>query len=164
MLQAWSLKDEREIAQLMKGLNIYHPYGSVGDLPWQSGEGIEFGAEADEFRLLKSSSRIRTFNEEVEDKIKIGDIQDAVCTASRVIFLGFHFHPQNMDLITPPNAQSSAAEQEAYASAIYRSQADVTLINKKISALARLAGRPVYIDNRWDCAGLFGEFGATWLG
>jgi hypothetical protein len=42
-MQAWSLKDEREIAELMKGLNIYHPYGSVGDLPWQSGDGIEFG-------------------------------------------------------------------------------------------------------------------------
>jgi hypothetical protein len=80
-MQAWSHKDEREVAELMKGLRIYHPYGSVGDLPWQSGDGIEFGAEVDEFGLLKSSSRIRTFNEEVEDTTKIGEIRDAMCAA-----------------------------------------------------------------------------------
>jgi hypothetical protein len=63
---------------------------------------------------LKSSSRIRTFNEEVEDTTKIGQIRDAMCAASRVIFLGFHFHPQNLDLITPPNAQSGTANQLRY--------------------------------------------------
>jgi hypothetical protein len=87
-IQAWSLKKEHEVAELMKGLNIYHPYGSVGDLPWQSGEGIEFGSEANEFRLLESSSRIRTFNEEVEDKTKIEEIRKAIATTNRVIFFG----------------------------------------------------------------------------
>ena len=161
-IQAWSLKNEQEVAQLMKGLKIYHPYGSVGDLPWQSKEGIEFGAEADGFGLLKSSSRIRTFNEEVEDQTKIGEIRDAMCTASRIIFLGFHFHPQNMELITPPNAHSSAASQEAYATAFHRSSADVRLILEQISKLSSSVSRN--IDKSWDCAGLFREFGTTWLG
>jgi hypothetical protein len=159
-MQAWSHKDEREVAELMKGLRIYHPYGSVGDLPWQSGDGIEFGAEVDEFGLLKSSSRIRTFNEEVEDTTKIGEIRDAMCAASRVIFLGFHFHPQNLALITPPNAQSRAAKQVVYATALNRSSHDVTLIQDQISKM----GIPrCFIDN-WDCARLFREFETTWLG
>jgi hypothetical protein len=161
-IQAWSLKDEREVAELMKGLNIYHPYGSVGDLPWQSAEGIEFGCKADEFGLLKSSSRIRTFNDEVEDRTKIGEIQNAISTANRVIFLGFHFHQQNMDLIKPPNADGGAANPQAYATAFHRSSSDVLLIQQQIMKLRSLAA--CNINNNWDCAGLFREFGTTWLG
>jgi hypothetical protein len=161
-IQAWSLKDEREVAELMKSLNIYHPYGSVGDLPWQSAEGIVFGGEADEPRLSKSWSRIRTFNEEVEDKTKIGEIQDAMCSASRVIFLGFHFHPQNMDLIKPPNPHSGAANPQAYATALHRSSSDLTLIQAQILKLRAFVGCAVH--NHLDCAGLFREYGTTWLG
>jgi hypothetical protein len=158
-IQAWSLKNEQEVAELMKGLNIYHPYGSVGDLPWQSGEGIEFGAEADEVGLLKSSSRIRTFNEEVEDKTKIEEIRNAISTANRVIFLGFHFHQQNMDLIKPPDPHGGAGNQEAYATAFCRSSSDVSLIRQK---LRRFRGG-CFIESKWDCSGLFREFGTTWL-
>jgi SIR2-like domain len=157
-MQAWSLKNEQEVAELMKGLNIYHPYGSVGDLPWQSGEGIEFGAEVDACGLLKSSLRIRTFNEEVEDRTKIKEIQDAMCTANRVIFLGFHFHQQNVDLITPPNAQSGTAS--AYATAYNRSDHDKRFIYQQI---LKMGMKECLIDN-WDCPHLFREFQTTWLG
>jgi hypothetical protein len=162
-LQAWSVKSEGEAAELMKGLNIYHPYGSVGDLPWQTGEGIEFGAVADANKLLKSSSRIRTFNEEVEDRTKIGKIQDAIGAASRIIFLGFHFHRQNMDLIKPPNAHRGTGNQNqvAYATALNRSSSDVNCISEQISKLRSFAG--LHIKEHWDCAGLFREFGTTWL-
>ena len=111
---------------------------------------------------MKSSSRIRTFNEEVEDSTKIEEIRDAVGTASRIIFLGFHFHPQNMELITP-NTQSGAADLgEAYATALNRSPADVNLIMGQVVRLRRLTA--CNIDSKWDCAGLFREFGTTWLG
>jgi hypothetical protein len=163
-MQAWSLKNDREVAELMKGLNIYHPYGSVGDLPWQSGDGIEFGGEFDVAGLLKSSSRIRTFNEEVEDNAKIKEIQDAMCAASRVIFLGFHFHAQNMDLIKPADAQDGTANQEAYSTAIHRSSSDVRHISQQISKTGRFREARVYISSDWDCAGLFREFETTWLG
>jgi hypothetical protein len=162
-IQAWSLKNEQEIAELMKGLNIYHPYGSVGDLPWQSGEGIEFGSEANEFRLLESSSRIRTFNEEVEDKTKIEEIRKAIATANRVIFLGFHFHPQNMDLIKPSIAPSVTADiPMAYATAFHRSSSDLRIIETQIARLRTFSG--VCVDKSWDCAGIFRELGTTWLG
>ena len=162
-MQAWSLKDEREIAELMKGLNIYHPYGSVGDLPWQSGDGIEFGGEVDVSGLWKSSSRIRTFNEEVEDKTKIEEIRNAISAANRVIFLGFHFHPQNMDLIKPPIGSSATGEVPiAYATAFHRSSSDLRIIEAQIVRLRPFSG--VCVDKNWDCAGIFREFGTTWLG
>jgi hypothetical protein len=164
-MQAWSLKNEQEVAELMKGLNIYHPYGSVGDLPWQSGEGIEFGAEVDEFGrlLLKSSSRIRTFNEEIKDRTKIEEIRNAISVANRVIFLGFHFHQQNMDLIKPAIAPSVTADiPMAYAPAFHRSSSDLRIIETQIVRLRTFSG--VRVDKSWDCAGIFREFGTTWLG
>jgi hypothetical protein len=164
-MQAWSLKNEQEVAELMKGLNIYHPYGSVGDLPWQSGEGIEFGAEVDEFGrlLLKSSSRIRTFNEEIKDRTKIEEIRNAISAANRVIFLGLHFHQQNMDLIKPAIAPSVTADiPMAYATAFHRSSSDLRIIETQIVRLRTFSG--VRVDKSWDCAGIFREFGTTWLG
>jgi hypothetical protein len=145
----------------MKGLKIYHPYGSVGELPWQLREGFEFGGEADEFRLAKCSSGIRTFNEEVEDRAKIAEIQGAIRGADRVIFLGFHFHSQNMDILTPATRHSGAANKQAYATAINRSGSDVTRITGQIVQLGGFG--TVHVDKSWDCDGLFREFGTTFI-
>jgi hypothetical protein len=85
-----------------------------------------------------------------------------VRTANRVNFLGFHFHTQNVDLITPPNAQSDMADQFAYATALNRSSYDVTPIQEQISKMGITPAR-CQIGN-WDCARHFREFQTTWLG
>src|SRR5262249_111119 len=72
----WSNRSEGGIADLLnKRLMIYHPYGRVAPLPWQSRDGIGFGAEIDEHALAKCASGIRTFNEELDDREQLQKLQ-----------------------------------------------------------------------------------------
>src|SRR5262249_22583782 len=63
-------KDESTAAELLKkNLRIVHPYGKLGDLPWQSSSGVNFGGHEYPHPdyLLAMAGGIRTFNEEMRD-------------------------------------------------------------------------------------------------
>lgn len=58
-----------KIAEILSSLQVYHPYGTVGALPWQSnGHGIGYGKEVDASTLLTQAHQIKTFTESVDDK------------------------------------------------------------------------------------------------
>lgn len=96
----YHLTDEQALAALRK-LDILYPYGSLGDY---SNETV-FGQEVDPTRLLEIASHLRTFSERMLDDECGEAMKRAVTNASKIVFLGFAFHPQNMRLIsTPPTS------------------------------------------------------------
>jgi hypothetical protein len=49
---------------LLRPVEIYHPYGAVGSLPWISQDGaIGFGAEPTHLQLLALARQIKTVTE-----------------------------------------------------------------------------------------------------
>jgi len=83
-------------------LVIYHPYGQVGFMPWDDGNPkVNFGG-TDYGDIVGLSGQIRTFNEQMEDKVQLDEIRQRVADAKRIVFLGFHFHNQNMELLKAP--------------------------------------------------------------
>jgi len=59
-LQNYYRISEQEAAELVNSVNIYHPYGDVGDLPWMNQkERMEFGEEPGANRLLGLSQKIK---------------------------------------------------------------------------------------------------------
>lgn len=94
----------QQAADILTSLTIYHPYGTVGHLPWQGGSpSVAFGGEVSADQLLALSKEIRTFTEETDPaSTEIQQIHRAVLDAQVMVFLGFAFHPNNMTLITPP--------------------------------------------------------------
>lgn len=95
--------DEAEAADVVKGIEIYHPYGSVGSLPYLDGEHpIQFGEMPHARTLPILASQIRTFTEGTNEKSSdIVAIRRHMQTALRLVFLGFAFHSRNMDLLQP---------------------------------------------------------------
>lgn len=92
-------------AECMQTLKLFFPYGSVGSLPWQHWKAsdelkLEFGANATEAELLTSSSRIRLFTEGVKDAVLMSEMRQALEEAQQIVFLGFGFHQQNMELLS----------------------------------------------------------------
>jgi hypothetical protein len=67
MQRLYPSKAEGYVAELMNTkLKVLHPYGSVGNLPWQSKtNAVRFGGERDGNDLATLSAGIRTYNEEV---------------------------------------------------------------------------------------------------
>jgi len=92
-----------EAAQLVKGITIYHPYGTVGSLPWMDRvEGIEFGAEPNANKLLTLAGKIKTFTEGTDpSSSEVDQIRTHIENSAKVVFLGFAFHRLNMELISP---------------------------------------------------------------
>jgi hypothetical protein len=98
-------------------MQILHPYGTVGDLPWQaSGHSpIDFGrTELDPERLSELVERIKTFSEQVEDASSQNRIRDLVTLSETVVFLGFAFHQPNMVLLKTPTASARRVFGTAY--------------------------------------------------
>lgn len=91
--------DDGKASELVKPLKVYHPYGDVGACGWL-GAGEPFGAET-RGRLTGICNRIRTFTEKVETSDNYASVREAIARAETIVFLGFSFHPQNMDLLRP---------------------------------------------------------------
>jgi hypothetical protein len=89
-----------EATEVIAGLNIVHPYGLVGQFPF-SGKAhtAPYGARLGPVELAASAQQIRTFSESVDDGIQ-QQIQNILISHERVVFLGFGYHKQNMDLLT----------------------------------------------------------------
>jgi hypothetical protein len=157
----WSNRGEGGIAELLnKRLTIFHPYGLVGRLPWQSGDGVGFGAEIDENTLAKCSSGIRTFNEELEDREQLEKIQSIITNFDRIVFLGFHFHNQNVALLQA-RQNAGARNKQAFATAIHRSAPDIEKIKNDIKGIAAVG--TLHVGEHWDCSKLFNQFGTTFM-
>jgi len=92
------LKEAQQIVAAK--LRIIHPYGTVGRLPWQSGDGAdcEWGTEQP-WNIHNLSQLIRTTSDVSRDHQMMTEIRGVVSTAKRIVFLGFGFQPQNVDLL-----------------------------------------------------------------
>lgn len=163
-LQESHLVPADQAAELIsKNLLIVHPYGTVAPLPWQQPHGnVPFGGPSFDggVDLGALSGNIKTYNEEVEDQPDLELARERISTATRLIFLGFHFHKQNMQLIQPKSPRTSGAVSYAFATTINRSKMDRQIIEGQIGKL--MAGRQPEVRchlNNLDCSGLFTEYG-----
>lgn len=94
-------------AALVQGIHIYHPYGVVGELPWQAASvPVAFGEELQPNELFRVSCEVKTFTEGTDpDASEIREIRSAIQEAKLLVFLGFAFHRQNVELLMPASAQ-----------------------------------------------------------
>ena len=122
--------DDGAAAEALDGVLFLHPYGSLGDLPWQVGASkaaVPFGG-GDGLDLWLIANGIRTFTESV-DSAEGQHIKSVVAEAEQLVFLGFGFLEQNVELlrsfperVTTRNALSTA----------YKMQNDDQLIMRRV--------------------------------
>lgn len=81
-------------------LRIIHPYGTVGRLPWQNGEAAqaEWGADTP-WNIHAIAQGIRTASECMRDQPMLRTIRGALAGGKRLVFMGFGFAAQNMDIL-----------------------------------------------------------------
>jgi len=92
-----------DAAKILSHLVIYHPYGTVGSLPWHNPTNeIKFGGTPNSRQLQGLADQIKTFTEGTdESSSEIKSIRADVRASNRLIFLGFAFHPMNMEQLLP---------------------------------------------------------------
>jgi hypothetical protein len=92
---------KEKAAAIVERATIIHPYGSVGRL-----DRVPFGGN-DEIRPDYSglSKAIKTYTEQIEEQSTLDDIHQAIDHAECLVFLGFAYHKQNMDLLFKSHAR-----------------------------------------------------------
>jgi hypothetical protein len=93
--------DIRDAEILARKLTVLFPYGSLGRIPPDSadGRGVGYG-DSDHASLLDIYKSIRTFTEQIKDDENLTGIATAINSADQIVFLGFGYHRQNMELLS----------------------------------------------------------------
>lgn len=161
-LQNYYRISESQAASIVKNMKIYHPYGTVGNLPWHSNKNvIEFGGEPHSAQLLELSNGIKTFTESNEPKAEdISKVHEEISSANILLFLGFAYHRQNLKLIYPP-ALAMGKKIDGlvnyYGTAKGTSLNDSMEIQAELSELGGVDKKYIKIDNI-SCFELFRDY------
>lgn len=156
----YRLKDDHA-TNIVNNINIYHPYGVVGNLPWQSTQDpIAFGGEPNQHLLVKLADKIKTFTEGTNpESSEISDIKSTMLHAENVLFLGFAFHRLNMELITPDSSAGEGARSTSYfATAIGISDSDIDAVKEDIKLLSKSGNVNINVRNDRKCFDIFHEY------
>jgi len=121
-------------------LNIIHPYGTLGALPTVAqaeGYGVlPFGAElsSDIDWIGIANENIRTYTEQQHEPTTIKRIHDAIAHAASMVFLGFGFNNQNLDLmrVSHIHEYGHIRERNIYSSGVGISPEVETTITRRI--------------------------------
>ncbi len=93
--------DSEKAKEIVQQLHINHPYGIVGNL-WDNENRLTFGKIPTSADLITLAQTIKTFTESVDldsEKESCDRIQYLVEHANRIVFLGFAYHDQNVNLL-----------------------------------------------------------------
>lgn len=103
-LTTYFLLKSSDANALAQKLTVLHPYGQVGQLPWNGRSEflpIDFGSAIHPGQLVECVDQIYTFTEQRTEPKVIQKVHQAVSTASCIVFLGFAYHDLNMAILTP---------------------------------------------------------------
>jgi hypothetical protein len=96
--------------------------------------------------LVHLWNRITTFNEEISDAQVLTKLANKVSAAERIVFLGCHFHEQNMKLLRAA-LPAKGSEVSVYATGIQRSQSALQEIESQIREMLGPRGGTWRVQN-----------------
>lgn len=157
---------EEKASELMSKLLIHHPYGVIADSKWKdAAKGLHLGGDPHgEYSIdLDALSRgIKTFNEEVSGGEELENVRRFLEEARHIVFLGFHFHRQNVELIAPKSAGRKVGVKHAYASTFGRSAPEKLVIEGQLNAMFHETAQDVWSHlDILECGKLLADYGTT---
>lgn len=152
--------------KLVGSLKIFHPYGSIGDLPIAgSTDGIDFGQSTDHLDIISLSKSIKTYTEQIEESKLLRSLRQEVAEAETIVFLGFGFNPQNMNILTPTTKTKT---RRVYATAFKLSKPDSEAIESQIFSTLTSSGirtdfskSDIQVRNDLTCNQLLADYQRT---
>ena len=157
----YNIEPDEAADLLNRALRLFHPYGFVGHLPWQTDtDSIPFGSAIQGAGLLSHAGIIMTYSERIEDETAITALHRLLIDAETIVFLGFAFHNQNMMLM-----KSSAPNnlERVFATAIGISSSDLDIVGQQITDVFGKNDDQFRIELRQglSCYQLFDEYSRT---
>lgn len=103
-------KSDKECAEKLNKLPIVHVYGSLGELPWQSGtpdqsRSVPYDSEGTAVYIRRGAENIKIIPEITRDTDEFVQARNLISKASRLLFLGFGYHPTNISRLFPESVR-----------------------------------------------------------
>jgi hypothetical protein len=160
-IQNYYAMSASDVAQLLQRLEIYHPYGVVGTLPWRGTDNaIEFGDTPHSKQLVGLAKQIKTFAEGTDELASdVMSIRSIMKTSHKLVFLGFAFHQLNIDLLLPTaTSKGPPTGRRVFATARGISRSDTDSISTQLADRGELFEGNIQIRNDLTCSQLFREY------
>ena len=152
---------DQEAASLVSAMQIFHPYGMVGSLPWTGGPApMDFGAEPVSDDLVRLARQIKTFTEGTDPNASdIAAIRNHVAQADTLVFLGFAFHRQNLELLkrTGDSQEDQNTGTKCFGTAVGISDVDLGTIVQEVADYCGASLSPNQ-ERNLTCCDLFGTY------
>ena len=143
-----------EAASIIRGVPIFHPYGRVANLARLYPDGVPYGWTAGEMKPL--TNNIRTYTEEISEEARLSEMHKTLEKADNVVFLGFAFHEQNMNLLRP---KAPLATKNVLGTVKDISGSNLPIVRKRLASIfAPDAGNNLVKLHGMTCAQLFDEY------
>nr|WP_316640022.1 SIR2 family protein [uncultured Roseateles sp.] len=162
LINYYSIQED-EAREILGHLNIYHPYGHIGPLPWErKPPAIGFGATPHHEELLAVAEQLKTFTEGTDESHSdIVDIRATVHSAKRMLFLGFAFNLQNLQLLYGSGTVTKRT-CPVFGSAFGLSPSDVEMISQELMDLGGyMQAGDIHLRNSHTCTQIFNEYGRS---
>ena len=150
-------------ADVISNLPIIHVYGKVGMLPWQGlPEVVPFGGYdrgSSAISIRRLSEGISTYTEQIEDTDLLNAINAEMDRAETVVFLGFSFFPENIQLLMPPVRRKRLAKR-IVGTTYGLSESAVGVVGQSIPKLfPGLQHENIQVNSNLKCGNFLQEFG-----
>lgn len=160
MMNYYGVSSEKA-AELLSNLKIFHPYGSIGALPWSSPvNAFDFGATTDSWGLVSITQRLKTFTEGTDEShSEIKEIRSTLESAMKVAFVGFAYNKQNLELLfgKPPYIQRHRLVP-VFGTALKISSSDIAVIKRELFSMGGFELTTLNLRQDLASSGLFQEF------
>ncbi len=138
-----------EAAETTRSIKILRPYGSLGELRSLYPSGIPFGHIGG--GLQAQAQNIKTYTEQNHDPELIASAKTALAEAKTVMFLGFGFHKQNLDILQLPGSTNF---KTIFATAKDIDKENHDAISERLLRLLRPKNKQICIENL-TCSEMF---------
>lgn len=152
--------NQQDTTALLSRCRFYHPYGSLGPLPWAApGRGIAFGQRVGGSGLAQIADGLKTFTEGTDaTQSEIIEIRKVMMSARRVVFLGFAFQEMNMELLYPSGTPVVAHDAWMYGTALGLSDSDLGIIKADLAIRSGIHAPNVHLDQKMKCSTLWDAY------
>lgn len=124
--------DRSQAHNVIEPLRVLHPYGEVGSPAWLGTSNSSMFGDDSSGRITRTQGRIQTFTERALPPETVRLVREAVAQAATLIFLGFAFHPQNMELLRSENSKEPSQVRRIYGTSMGMSEEDCSTIENEL--------------------------------
>lgn len=148
-------------ADILSHLTVFHPYGQVGNLPWQKSVGlIPFGGDMNSSTLIQIAQKLRTFTEGTSERAsEIEQIRASIFEAEILTFLGFAYHELNLQLLFgSQKGTPTKRSTQVYGTAMGLSESNKKAIATELSILGQFDPNQITLRRELSAAQMLPEY------